>query len=34
MYIFCKVYKHKCGKIMKASDYGYTSWKFWVPDKH
>lgn len=33
MYIYCKSYKHKSGKIMNATDYGYTAWRFWVPDK-
>jgi hypothetical protein len=31
--VFVKSYKHyRTGKIMNASDYGYTSWKF-LPKK-
>lgn len=30
--IFCTEYRHyKTGKIMKASDYGKSAWKFYVP---
>lgn len=33
-YVYCREYKHyRTGKIMKASDYGRTAWKFWVPGK-
>lgn len=33
-YIYCTEYKHyRTGKIMKASDYGRTAWRFWVPGK-
>lgn len=29
--VFCTSYKHwRTGKIMRASDYGYKAWPFWV----
>lgn len=35
MYIFVKKYKHyKTGKIMRAEDYGYDAWKFYIKDKN
>ena len=33
MWIFCKSYKNRWGKVMVASDYGYSAWRFWVPRK-
>ncbi len=33
-YIYCTEYKHyRTGKIMKASEYGRTAWRFWVSRK-
>lgn len=33
-YVYCTEYRHyRTGKIMKASDYGRTAWRFWVHRK-
>nr|DAY45620.1 MAG TPA: hypothetical protein [Caudoviricetes sp.] len=31
MWIFCKSYTNRWGKLMVAADYGYTAWRFFVP---
>ena len=33
MYIFCKSYVNRWGKLMIAAEYGYTAWRFWVPSR-
>ncbi len=34
MYIYVTEYKHyRTGKIMRAKDYGYDAWKFYIKNK-
>nr|DAS46480.1 MAG TPA: hypothetical protein [Caudoviricetes sp.] len=33
MWITCKSYVNRWGKLMVAADYGYKFWRFFVPCK-
>jgi hypothetical protein len=29
-WVFCKSYRHRCGRVLVASDYGHDAWCFLV----